>query len=287
MQRAFPTKGEKILERHVAYFRYLSDPEKARFRQLLKIFLNEIRIIGIRTEVDDTVRLLVAASAIIPIFGFHDWEYHRLIEVLIYPESFGEKYQTTGNAYENILGMVGMVGLKQLSGVMILSKLSLLAGFENAISSNNLGVPEFARLISHEEVEHGLPLEVPWQSIKHWVQYVADALSHPAKNHAYINDYAYTNEREYLAVLAEYFFKSPEILQKKDPELYGMLPEIFHQDTRTTLKLPNLRRQKYARNSPCPCGSGKKYKQLCLSKVVDSKNVSLSEPSRETSLPGA
>ncbi|QVL29991.1 SEC-C domain-containing protein [Telmatocola sphagniphila] len=66
-----------------------------------------------------------------------------------------------------------------------------------------------------------------------------------------------------------------------------MLREIFHQDTRTTLKLPNLRRQKYARNSPCPCGSGKKYKQRCLSKVVDSKNVSLSEPSRETSLPGA
>ncbi|WP_261353364.1 zinc-dependent peptidase [Telmatocola sphagniphila] len=212
MQRAFPTEGEKILERHVAYFRSLSDPEKARFRQLWKIFLNEIRIIGIRTEVDDTVRLLVAASAIIPIFGLHDWEYHRLGEVLIYPESLSEKYQTTGNAYENILGMVG---LKHLSGVMILSKLSPLAGFDNAISSNNLGVPEFARLISHEEVEHGLPLEVPWQSIKRWAQYVAEALSHPAKNHPYINDYAYTNEREYLAVLAEYFFKSPEICRKK------------------------------------------------------------------------
>ena len=33
-----------------------------------------------------TIRVLVAASAAIPIFGFHDWEYHRLREVLIYPD---------------------------------------------------------------------------------------------------------------------------------------------------------------------------------------------------------
>ena len=70
----------------------------------------------------------VAASAAIPIFGFHDWEYHRLGEVLVYPASFGDAYQTKGEANENTLGMVG---LRHLSGVMILSKPALLAGFEN------------------------------------------------------------------------------------------------------------------------------------------------------------
>ena len=126
MRQAFPPSWEQVLQSHIAFFRALPGQEKERFRQLVNVFLDEVRITGIRTEVDDTVRVLVAASAAIPIFGFQDWEYHRLGEVLVYPDSFGEKYQTTGNADENILGMVG---LKHLSGVMILSKPSLLEAY--------------------------------------------------------------------------------------------------------------------------------------------------------------
>ena len=266
MSQPCPASWEQVLQSHVAFFRALPDQEKVRFRQLVQVFLDEVRITGIRTEVDDTVRILVAASAVIPIFGFKDWDYHRLGEVLIYPGSFSEKYQTTGSADENTLGMVG---LKHLSGVMILSKPSLLGGFDNRSSKDNVGVHEFVHLVEQEEAEHGLPPEVPWQVVKHWVEYVAQELSHPAKNHAYINKYAYTNEHEFFAVLAEYFFKSPNLLQAKDPELYAMLREMFHQDTRPLLQMPSTGRLRYGRNSLCPCGSGKKYKHCCLLKAEE------------------
>ena len=167
MEQPFPASWEQVLESHVAFFRALPDDEKERFRQLVKIFLDEVRITGIQTEVDDTIRVLVAASATIPIFGFHDWEYHRLGEVLVYPVSFSEEYQTTGTADENILGMVG---LKQIRGVMILSKPSLLAGFDTPSTRDNVGIHEFAHLVELEEAEYGLPPEVPWQAVKHWVR---------------------------------------------------------------------------------------------------------------------
>jgi Mlc titration factor MtfA (ptsG expression regulator) len=265
MRRPFPASWEQVLQSHVAFFRALPDHEKERFRQLVKIFLDEVRITGIRTEVNDAVRVLVAASAVIPTFGFQDWEYHRLGEVLVYADSFGEKYQTTGNADRNILGMVG---LKHLSGVMILSKPSLLGGFDNP-SSDNVGIHEFTHLVEQEEAEHGLPPEVPWQAVKHWVQYVAGELTHPSRNRSYVNSYAYTNEHEFFAVLAEYFFKSPDLLQKKDPQLYAMLREMFHQDTRSLLRLRPSGRRRYGRNALCPCGSGKKYKHCCLLKAVE------------------
>jgi MtfA peptidase len=89
MGQPFPDSWEKVLQSHVAFFRSLPDPEKERFRQLVKVFLDEVRITGIETEVDDTVRVLVAASAAIPIFGFDDWEYHRLGEVLSTPAPSG------------------------------------------------------------------------------------------------------------------------------------------------------------------------------------------------------
>ena len=265
MKQPFRAAWEEILQNHVAYFRALPDHGKERFRQLVKVFLDEVRITGIGTDVDDTVRVLVAASAAIPIFGFHDWEYHRLGEVLVYPDSFGEDYQTTGSADENILGMVG---LHQLRGVMILSKPSLLAGFDSQATRENVGIHEFAHLVELGDTDYGLPPEVPWQAVKHWVQYVARELSHPARRHAYIRNYAYTNDREFFAVLAEYFFKSPGLLETRDPELYGMLREIFHQDTASLLKLASPRRAKYGRNDPCPCGSGKKFKHCCLLKAA-------------------
>ena len=82
-----------------------------------------------------------------------------------------------------------------------------------------------------------------------------------------IRGYAYTNGHEFFAVLAEYFFKSPELLKKKEPELYGMLEEMFHQDTASLMKLPLSRRSRYSRNALCPCESGKKYKHCCLLKA--------------------
>src|SRR5580658_7288393 len=68
MGQPFPDAWEKVLQSHVAFFRSLPDPEKERFRPLVKVFLDEVRITGIETEGDYTVRVLVAASAAIPIF---------------------------------------------------------------------------------------------------------------------------------------------------------------------------------------------------------------------------
>jgi len=265
MAQPFPEQWERILRTHVAFFAALSDQEKARFRQLIHIFLDEVQITGIRTEIDDTIRVLVAASAVIPIFGFHDWEYHRLSEVLIYPDAFDDAYQSRGTTDANILRMVG---LHHLSGVMILSKPALLAGFDNASSKQHVGVHEFAHLVESEEREHGLPPEVPWTAVRQWIRYVGRELARPSKNQAHVNTYAYTNEHEFFAVLAEYFFKSPEVLKRRDPTLYAMLRDMFHQDTRSLLSLAPRGRRRVGRNAPCPCDSGKKYKHCCLRDIA-------------------
>jgi len=261
MRQPFPDRWEQILREHVAFFGALDEVGKVRFRQLVQIFLDEVRITGIRTEVDATIRVLVAASAAIPIFGFHDWEYHRLREVLIYPDSFDNAYQSTGGSDEHILGMVG---LHHLSGVMILSKPALLAGFADESGHHNVGVHEFAHLFEKEASEYGLPPEVPWRVVRQWVGYVARELARPSQHGDHINPYAYTNEHEFFAVLAEYFFTSPELLKRRDPVLYAMLRDMFHQDTESLLPLMPRSRQGIDGNAPCPCGSGKKYKHCCF-----------------------
>jgi len=264
MQQPFPDALEQILRTHVAFFMALDDAGKTRFRQLVQIFLDEVRITGIRTEVDETIRGLVAASAVIPIFGFHDWEYHRLHEVLIYPDAFDDAYRTRGGPDEHILGMVG---LHHLSGVMILSKPALLAGFSPQPGTHNVGVHEFAHLVEKEAGEYGLPPEVPWMAVRQWIRYVARELAHPSSRRTHVSAYAYTNEHEFFAVLAEYFFTSPDLLKRRDPALYSLMRDLFHQDTGALLPTVPWRRRGLSRNAPCPCGSGRKYKHCCLKKT--------------------
>ncbi|MBA3968419.1 MAG: zinc-dependent peptidase, partial [Nitrospirales bacterium] len=106
-QAPFPAAWESILEQKVPFYQALSAPDQRRFREEVHIFLREKRITGINTSIDDTIRVLVAASAIIPIFGFPGWEWEHIREILIYPTSFDEGYQM-GSAQEHpISGMVG------------------------------------------------------------------------------------------------------------------------------------------------------------------------------------
>jgi Mlc titration factor MtfA (ptsG expression regulator) len=260
MKRPFPGVHEAILNSRVAFYRALDDEQKARFRQLVQVFPDEVRVTGVRTDVDETTRILVAASAIIPIFGFHDWDYHRLSEVLVYPATFNRKYKTEGKAADR--DILGLTGLGHLSGVVILSKPALIEGFANTSDKQNVGVHEFAHLVEQEEVTYGLPPEVPANVICEWVAFVDRELTHPEANKAHINQYGYTNEHEFLAVLTEYFFESPETLKSRDPVLYDMLRQMFHQDPAALMSrlLPRLR---VGRNAPCPCGSGKKFKDCC------------------------
>ena len=123
VSQPFPEEWERTLQGKVEFFRALSSEDQQRFRKRVQLFLDETPITGVRTDVDEEIRALVAASAVIPTFGFDDWEYRGLGEILIYPTAFGDDYRTDEEADRNTLGMIG---INHLSGVMILSKPALI-----------------------------------------------------------------------------------------------------------------------------------------------------------------
>ena len=262
LAQPFPEIWASILRQRVLYYNALDAAKQGRFRKLVAVFLDEIRITGIRTDVDEVTRVLVAASAVIPIFHFDDWEYPRLGEVLIYPDSFDDSYKSDGDGQRDTLGMVGT---GHLSGVMILSKPALITGFDRARDKDNVGVHEFAHLVDGADgAIDGLPPGVPADIARQWVEWVARELEEPSQ-HDHIRDYAYTNEAEYFAVLSEYFFEAPQALRQKDPKLYDMMSQMFRQDTAGFLPgARRVRHKRVGRNKPCPCGSGKKFKKCCL-----------------------
>src|ERR1051326_2721946 len=105
-QEPFPVQWRSILMENVTFYYHLGAKEKKQFEYKVQEFLSNVRITGIQTSIDDTDRLLVASSAIIPIFRFPNWQYTTVYEVLLYPAAFNEKFETEGKE-RSILGMVG------------------------------------------------------------------------------------------------------------------------------------------------------------------------------------
>ena len=269
MRLPFPGEWKTILKERVTFYNGLDGQEKERFRQEVRIFLSEVRITGIKTEVDDTTRILVAASAVIPIFGFPEWEFDRLGEVLIYPSTFDDNYQFD-DGKGPISGLVGTRGA--LHGIMILSKPQLFKGFQDMCDRDNVGIHEFAHLVDAKDGStDGIPATLEVGLVRPWLDLIDREIEAIRNRKSDIRPYGATNRTEFFAVVSEYFFETPALLERKHPELYEMLRKIFRQDMKsriaTALKsMISPYGKRIGRNDPCPCGKGRKYKHCCLGK---------------------
>jgi hypothetical protein len=178
VRRGLPDNLAAILDSRAAYYRNLDPAAKERFRQLAAIFLDETPITGAGCEVDDTVRALVAASAVIPILGFPDWEYSTLREVLIKPGEFTARRHESDQDVDPVLGMVSDKG-GRFHGTLILSKADLIRGFSASRDKMHVGIHEFAHLVDEGDgAIDGVPAWLPRDRIRQWTEYVRRQIEH-------------------------------------------------------------------------------------------------------------
>lgn len=216
-----------LLNTHVRFYQKLSSEQKKSFEYRVRDFLERTAVTGIGTEVTELDRMLVAASAIIPIFAFADWKYKNIDEVLLYKDTFNKEYESAADADDrNILGMVGTGAMNRQ---MILSQPALRSGFERN-DAHNTGIHEFVHLLDKADgATDGIPeylLAQPY--IIPWVHQMHEEIAKIRALHSDIDLYGGTNDAEFFAVIAEYFFEKPELLEKHHPGLYNLLEGMFH-----------------------------------------------------------
>jgi len=223
----FPEYWRSLLEEQSVFYQDLDQDRKPAFEKRVQAFLHQTRITGVNSTVEELDKVLIGASAIIPIFAFPDWEYVNLREVLLYPDSFNHDFEQKG-ADRSILGMVGEGAL---NGVMVLSQHELRQAFLNKTSKTNTAIHEFVHLVDKTDgTVDGIPeILMQRQYILPWLQAMQKEIKKIVANKSDINPYGATNEAEFLAVVAEYFFERPDLLERKNPELYQLLTSMFRQ----------------------------------------------------------
>lgn len=221
-------KYKPLLKEHVQFYQKLNDTQKKEFESRIQLFLSHVRITGVNAVVTDLDRVLIASSAIIPIFGFPGWEYTNLNEVLLYPDSFNQDFEQKGNE-RNYLGLVGDGAFQD---IMILSQHELRQDFLNSTARSNTAIHEFVHLLDKTDGSvDGIPeLMLPGNYVIPWLDLMQRKIKQIQANRSDINPYGAASKAEFFAVASEYFFERPDLLSIRHPELFKLLSAIFRQE---------------------------------------------------------
>ncbi|RMA57263.1 M90 family metallopeptidase [Ulvibacter antarcticus] len=227
--KAFPENWHAILIEKVHFYRDLSKVNQKIFQKRMMLFLSEVHIEGVKLTVEDTDRVLIAASAVIPVFGFKEWHYNNLSGIILYPDNFDGDLEFEVSGESKIIA--GLVGSGRFENQMILSRKAVYLGFENDTDKNNTPLHEFVHLIDKMDGEtDGVPERLlKRQYITPWLELMHSEMEAINNNESDIRKYGSTNQAEFFAVASEYFFERPDLFRRKHPELYDMLVACFQQ----------------------------------------------------------
>jgi len=221
-----PQGTKFLLFSYVPFYRELSPADKDKFEERMRDFLARTKITGVGgVVVHDVDLVFIAASAIIPLFGYLNWRYNNLNEILLYEGTFSRRYEMDGPD-RNVLGMVGEGVMHRQ---MILSQPALRAGFIYPDNAHNTAIHEFAHLIDKADgAIDGVPQYLLDKKLaKTWKSYMHIYMRAIKEGYTDINPYGATSEAEFFAVVSEYYFKQPDIFKAQYPEMYDMLRKMY------------------------------------------------------------
>ena len=217
-----PYGWKEILQKRVPFYRDLAPDRRAEFERDVNIFIRENRFVGIKDqEVTDELKVLASASAVMLLFGRTDRDFPRISEILFYPDTFSDDYRTRGRG-RDIAGQVHPYG------AVILSVPELLRGFAIDSDGSHVGLHEFAHVLDLEALQFdGVPAGMDPRMMQPWTERMREEMKRAGGKRSAIRAYGGTNEAEFFAVAVEVFFERPELLEKKNPEVYGLLKQYF------------------------------------------------------------
>lgn len=212
----------------------LTEDERTRLHELALQLLADKAFSGAGgLEVDNAMATVISAFAVLPVMNLgYDW-YDDWREIVIYPAEYvfeGEQMDANG-----IVHRVHHVrsGEAMQGGPMVLSWQDI----ENSGRGEgfNVVIHEFAHKLDMKNghangrppLHSGMDPEI-WA---HDFQAAYDDLCRRADSgeSTPINPYATENPAEFFAVLSEYFFEMPDVLQQEYPAVYEQFAQFYRQ----------------------------------------------------------
>jgi Mlc titration factor MtfA (ptsG expression regulator) len=212
--------------------------DKHRLRQLSSRFLAHKVLVGEGgMALDDYKRALIASQACLLILNLGLEYYNGWIEIIVYPAAFIVAHQQSDEAGVVHSRNQGLEGEAWGRGPVILSwnDIKPRRGTHRG-HGVNVVLHEFAhKLDMLNGSANGMPPLHPSMHPQQWSHDFTAAyerMLHQVKtgHYARIDPYAVESPAEFFAVVTEFFFERPSLLQQELPDVYMRLLEFYRQD---------------------------------------------------------
>lgn len=221
----FPDGWRAALEKSCEAYRRLPEERRRRFENDVRVFVAEKSISGVGADVDDELRLLVAASAVTLSLGWPAFDWEPLGDVLLYPEDFDRDYGAAAGDDDD------RAGETHPWGTVLLSIPALRESFAEPGDGFHVGFHEFAHLLDLEQTEFdGMPFGLGDAELAEWATLRETEMRRLRKGRSVLDPYGAEDEVEFFPVAVEAFFDCPGPLRARHRELYALLSAYFRQD---------------------------------------------------------
>ncbi len=207
-------KMRLILNNHFDYYKNLSADEKKRFRDRMSLYMvaNEFMPAPGLTNVARDVQGFIAASAVQMTFGRNDYRMPKFEHIIVYPKPFPSpqypEHFHTSEIFEE-------------DGVIMFATKQLMDGVLER-GYYQIGLHEYANVFlnSYPTLNYPVLPDDIWEQL--------ESISRFSKT--YIHEYINIPEVNPMTVCIHHFFRFPENMRNKMPEIYNRFKEIFNQD---------------------------------------------------------
>jgi MtfA peptidase len=219
--RKLSSKQISILENDFSFYSLLSKKEKRQFRHRIATFISEKKFIGRDgLQVTERMKVLISAVGCMLSFGRRNYDYGLIEHIVIYP---GEFYSKINDAMHK--GEFNPYGK-----ALVLSWKDFELGYKINNDNRNLGIHEFMHAM---QLEARKSRDLDSTRFAKQFQNILKRLTHrevkdKLDETRYFRAYAFTNQYEFMAVLAEYFIESPKDFKSHFPKLYTFTQKLLN-----------------------------------------------------------
>lgn len=219
--RKIAPSQEAILQDEFYFYTLLSEKYQKQFRHRVATFIRNKKFVGREgLEVTERMKTLVAAVGCMLSFGRKHYDYELIEFILLYPQEFYSALNEHHHKGE----------FNPRGRALVLSWKDFELGYRITDDNLNLGIHEFMHAM---QLEAKKSRDIDATRFAKQFQNILKRLTHKEVKDRldetrYFREYAFTNQYEFMAVLAEYFIESPQDFKEHFPQLYDHTQKLLN-----------------------------------------------------------
>lgn len=202
-----------ILKKEFQFYNTLPENRKKAFEHRVVKFIERHEFIG-RSGflITDQVKVLIAATSTMLTFGMRKYLFEVIDKVIVYESAYVSTL--SGDCHKGEFN-------PQLKAI-VFSWEDFLQGYKIGNDNLNLGIHEFSHVLHFHGSKYD---DISALNFNRMYKKIASEVKKPAVSKLliesdYFRIYAYTNQYEFLAVIIEHYFETPDLFRRKFPDLY-------------------------------------------------------------------